>query len=53
MIDFVNLKIKLTQFFGGVHKNRVYIYVFIELSAHTYMRIYIYIVFLTKNSYVL
>jgi hypothetical protein len=52
--DFMKLKIMSIQFFIGVHKDRVYIYVFIDVSAYTYMRIYVYIVFLTKkNSYVL
>jgi hypothetical protein len=27
--DFVNLKIKLAQFFEGAHKGRVYVYAFI------------------------
>jgi hypothetical protein len=29
--DFVNLKIKLTQFFGGAHISRVYVLVLIGL----------------------
>jgi hypothetical protein len=32
LIDFVNLKIKLTQFFRGAHRDRVYIRVFIGVS---------------------
>jgi hypothetical protein len=47
--DFVKLKIMSIQLFRGVHKDRVYIYVFIDMSVHTYMRIYVYIVFLTKK----
>jgi hypothetical protein len=43
MIDFVNLKIKLTQSFECDHKSRVC--VFIDTSAHTYIRIYICTVF--------
>jgi hypothetical protein len=35
--DFMNLKIKLTQYFRCVHKNSV----FIEVSVHTYMMIYV------------
>jgi hypothetical protein len=31
--DFVNLKIKSSQSFGGTHRGRVYIYVFIEVST--------------------
>jgi hypothetical protein len=44
---FVNLKIKLVQSFGGAYRGSVC--VFIGLSAHTYMSIYIYIVFLKKK----
>jgi hypothetical protein len=29
VIDFMNLKIKLAQSFGYVHRNRMYVYVFI------------------------
>jgi hypothetical protein len=35
--DFINLKIKPAQFFMGVHRDRVYVHVFIEVSAHMYM----------------
>jgi hypothetical protein len=42
LIDFVNLKIKSIQFFGGAHKDRVCVRVFIEMSTYTYMSIYIY-----------
>jgi hypothetical protein len=48
MTDFVNLNIKSTQSFGGVHRDRMYVYIFIGMSVHTYMSIYIYTVFLTK-----
>jgi hypothetical protein len=34
MIDFVNLKIKLTQYFKYTYKGRVYMYMFIELIHH-------------------
>jgi hypothetical protein len=40
--DFINLKIKLTQSFRYVHKNRVYVHVFIEMNNHTYTGIYVY-----------
>jgi hypothetical protein len=40
--DFVNLKIKPTQSFRGVHRNMVYI--LIEVSDHTYINIYVYTV---------
>jgi hypothetical protein len=33
MTDFVNLKIKLTQSFRGVHRDRIYVRVFIEMNA--------------------
>jgi hypothetical protein len=46
--DFVNLKIKPTQSFEGAHRGRVYVRVFIGMSAHTYMSICICTVFLKK-----
>jgi hypothetical protein len=45
LTDFVNIKIKLTQSFGGAHRDRVCMYIFIGVSAHTYMTIYIFTVF--------
>jgi hypothetical protein len=33
--DFVNLKIKSTQFFEGAHRGRVCVRVFIRMSDHT------------------
>jgi hypothetical protein len=48
MTDFMNLNIKSTQSFKNVHKNRVYIYIFIRISDHTYINIYIYTIFLKK-----
>jgi hypothetical protein len=33
VIDFVNLKIKSAQFFGGGHRSRVCVRVFIGVSA--------------------
>jgi hypothetical protein len=47
--DFMNLKIKPTQSFGGAHRGSVYVRVFIGMSAHTYISIYVYAVFLKKN----
>jgi hypothetical protein len=44
--DFVNLKIKLAQSFEYADRGKMC--VFIELSTHTYMSIYIYTVFLKK-----
>jgi high-affinity Fe2+/Pb2+ permease len=49
VIEFVNLEIKLTQSFRDVHKSRMRVYVFIGVSTHMYIRIYIYIIFLTKK----
>jgi hypothetical protein len=48
MIDFMNLKIKLTQSFRNAHKGKIYIHIFIRMNTHTYISIYIYIVFLKK-----
>jgi hypothetical protein len=47
--DFMNLKIQSTQFFRDTHRDRICICVFIGVSAHTYMSIYIYTVFLKKS----
>jgi hypothetical protein len=46
--EFVNLKIRLTQSFGGAHRSRVCVHVFIGVSAHTCTSIYVCTVFL-KN----
>jgi hypothetical protein len=51
--DFVNLKIKPTQSFGGAHKGRVCVCVFIWVSAHTCIIICVYTVFLKKEFIVL
>jgi hypothetical protein len=48
MTDFVNLKIKPAQFFGGARRGRIYVRVFIEVSTRTYMSICICTMFL-KN----
>jgi hypothetical protein len=48
--DFVNLKIKPAQSFICAHRDRMYVHVFIRMSAHMYMSIYIYTVFLKKIS---
>jgi hypothetical protein len=45
MIDFVNLKIKSTQFFRYAHRGRIRVHVFIRVSAYMYMSIYVYTVF--------
>jgi hypothetical protein len=47
--DFVNLKIKLAQSFEVAHRSRVCVRIFIAVSAHTYINIYICTIFL-KNS---
>jgi hypothetical protein len=46
--DFVNLKIKSAQSFGGAHSARMCIRVFIGVSSHTCMCICVYAVFLKK-----
>jgi hypothetical protein len=48
VIDFVNRKIKPAHSFGCAHRSRVYVHVFIEVSARTCMSIYVCPVFL-KN----
>jgi hypothetical protein len=50
MTDFVNLKIKLAKSFGCAHRGRVCVHVFIGVSVRTCMSIYVYTVFLKKNS---
>jgi hypothetical protein len=47
--DFVNLKIKSVQSFRGAYGDTVCMRMFIEMSAHTCMSIYVYTVFLKKN----
>jgi hypothetical protein len=49
--DFINLKIKSVQSFRGAHTDRVYVYIFIRVSAHTCMNIYIYTVFSKKHMF--
>jgi hypothetical protein len=46
--DFMNLKIKPTQFFRCAHKGKMYEHVFIWLSARTYISICICTVFVKK-----
>jgi hypothetical protein len=41
-------KIKPAQFFEGAHKDSVYMCIH-RVSDHTYIRIYVYIVFLKNN----
>jgi hypothetical protein len=40
--DFVNLKIKSAQSFKYVHRDRIYIHIFIEMSAYIYKYLYLY-----------
>jgi hypothetical protein len=47
--DFMNLKIKLVQFFGGAHRSRVCVRVFICVSVHTNISIYNCNMFLKKS----
>jgi hypothetical protein len=51
MTDFVNLKIKPPQSFEGAHRGRVYVRVFIGVSARTCMSICVCTVFLKKKSF--
>jgi hypothetical protein len=48
--DFINLKIKLTQSFRSTHRDNVCVRMFICVSAHTYMSIYVCTVFLKNRS---
>jgi hypothetical protein len=48
--NFINLKIKSAQSFRYAHKVRVYIHVSIRMSASACMSIYIYTMFLNKNT---
>jgi hypothetical protein len=49
--DFVNLKIKPAQFFRCAHRGMVCLHVFIGVSAHMCMSIYVCTVFLKKIIY--
>jgi hypothetical protein len=48
MIDFVNLKIKLTRSFRCAHRSRLCVYVFIKMSAHMCINICVCTVFLKR-----
>jgi hypothetical protein len=50
VIDFVNLKIKLTQSFGGAHRGRVCVRVFIKMNDYTCMSICVCTVFLKNQA---
>ncbi len=39
--DFVNVKIKPAQSFEGTHRNRMYVHIFIGVSNHTCMSVYV------------
>jgi hypothetical protein len=49
MIDFVNLKIKSTQFFRCAHRGKVCVHMFIKISVYMCISIYVCIVFLKKS----
>jgi hypothetical protein len=49
LTDFMNLKIKPTQSFRVAHMDKVCVYVFIGVIAHTYMNICVCTVFLKKQ----
>jgi hypothetical protein len=44
LTDFMNFKIKSAQSFGGVHKGRMCVRVFIGMSAYSCLSIYVYTV---------
>jgi hypothetical protein len=48
MIDFVNLKIKLIQYFGCAHRDRMCVRMFIGVSAYPSINIFICTMFLKK-----
>jgi hypothetical protein len=50
--NFVNLKVKPAQSFGGAHRGRVCMRVFIGVSAHTCMSIYVCTMFLNIYIYI-
>jgi hypothetical protein len=49
LIDFVNFKIKSTQYFGCAHRDMMCVGVFIRVSGCMYISIYVFNVFLKKN----
>jgi hypothetical protein len=51
--DFLNLKIKSAQFFRDAHRNRVYVPIFIGVSARMCMSFYVYTVFQRKMTDIL
>jgi hypothetical protein len=51
IIDFINLKIKLTQSFKVAYRDMMYVRVFIEVSVHTYISICVCTVFLKKENH--
>jgi hypothetical protein len=48
--DFMNLKIKPNQSFRGTYTYMICVYVFIEISVHSCMSIYVCIIFFKKTS---
>jgi hypothetical protein len=49
VIEFVNLKIKLTQSFKDTYKSRICVRIFIGVSAHMCMSICVCTVLLKRN----
>jgi hypothetical protein len=49
MTDFVNLKIKPAQSFGGAHRGNVCVHVFIWVSSRTCISICVYTMLLKKK----
>jgi hypothetical protein len=50
MTDFMNFKIKSAQSFRCAYNDSIYVHIFIRVSTHMCMSIYIYIIFLKKES---
>jgi hypothetical protein len=49
MTNFINLKIKPAQSFKYAYRDKMCVYVFIEMSVHIFMSIYIYNIFQRKR----
>jgi hypothetical protein len=49
VIEFLNLKIRSSQSFKSVHKSMVCVHVFIRISTHTCIKIYVCTVFFKKE----
>jgi hypothetical protein len=50
--DFINLKIKPTQSFECAHRDRLCVHMFIRMSTHMYISIYVCTMFLKKRAFI-